>query len=504
MWAALSRGGVGCLAAGAVLVALLPASVQGGGPWSRPAVLAACSAPGMPNVLFPKDSPEHATGPGAIIWGAAPQCSGGGGARVAAITPGTDLPATPGAPTTAAGPLALAAPIAATGAAHGQILIAGSARARVRARGLLVSEGLAGRRFASPQDTGGAASPLALATAYLGDLALVSPGGTANPGTAPGGSRPGGTANHGAANHGAATGAADGGAADGGAADGGASPLQLRVHRRFQSGFQAPVLVSPAASSSIEALTLALDYRSDAFVAWERAGFIYTRYMSTSDPSGAAVQRVAAAAPHAHIASLLSDDNRAILAWAETSAGITSVYAEISAVGIRFGAPRLLERFADPDGSALPSGSPSLVRLASESVMLAWSGVASGRWVVRCASVDVHGVRAITTISDPHRDALLASLTAGPANEVLALWSEPGEGRAASEPGDQALYAARGVDLYPGRTVFTAPELITAAGAPGTDGEAAVAVNPDSDRAVAAWRTPAGAVAYSLRSVGGG
>ena len=463
MWAALSKGGLGCLAAGAVVVALLPASVQGGGPWSRPAILAACSAPGSPSVLFPKDSPEHATGPGAIVWGAAPQCAGGAGARVAAITPGTDLPTMPSVPTTAAGQaLALAAPIAATGAAHGQILIAGrSRRARTRARRLLVSEGLARGPFASPQDTGGAAGPAALATGYLGDLALVSPGG-------------------------------------------GSSPLELRVHRRFQTGFLAPVVVGPAASSSIEGLTLALDYRSDAFVAWERAGVIYTRYMSSRDPSGAPVQRVAAAAPHARIASLLSDDNRAILAWAQTSAGVTSVYGAVSAVGIRFGAPRLLERFADPGGSALPSGSPSLVRLASESVMLAWSGVASGRWVVRCASVDVHGVSAITTISDPHRDALLAGLTAGPANEVLALWSEPDEGSAASPAGDQALYAARGIDLYPGRTVFTAPERITAAGAPGTDGEAAVAVDPDSDRAVAAWRTPAGAVAYSPRSVGGG
>ena len=386
---------------------------------------------------------------------------------MAAITPGTDVPATPSAPATAAGQaLALAAPIAATGAAHGQILIAGDARARTRARGLLFSEGLAGGPFASPQDTGGAARPLALATAYLGDVALVSPGG--------------------------------------GSAGGGSSPLQLRVHRRFQSGFQAPVVVSPAASSSIEGLTLALDYRSDAFVAWERAGSIYARYMATSDPSGAPVQRVAAATPHAHIASLLSDDNRAILAWADTKDGITSVYAEISAVGIRFGAPRLLERFADPDGSPPPSDSPSLVRLASESVTLAWAGVAWGRWVVRCASVDVHGVRAVTTISDPQRDALLAGLAAGPANEVLALWSEPGEGSTASERDDQALYAARGVDLYPERTVFTAPELITAAGAPGTNGEAAVGVDPDSDRSVAVWRTPDGAIAYSLRSVGGG
>ncbi len=461
------------LLASTVLVALLPASVQSAGPWSRPAILAACSAPGSPSVVFPKDSPKQATGPGAIVWGAAPGCAGagqgarGGGVRVAAITSGTDLPATPSAPTTAAGQaLALSAPIAATGAGHGRILVAGDARTRTRARALLISEGLAGGRFASAHSTGGAASPLALTTAYLGDLALVSPGGGS-----PGGS---------------------------------AGPLQLRVHRRFQSAFQAPVLVSPAASNSIEGLTLALDYRSDAFVAWEQAGSIYARYMSASNPSGASVQRVAAAAAHAHIASLLSDDNRAILAWSETRAGVTSVYAEISAVGVHFGSPRLLERFGDPRGPAAPSGSPSLVRLASESVMLAWSGAGSGHWVVRCAPVDIHGVRSIATISDPERDALLTGLTAGPANEVLAWWTEPGEGPAAGGPVDEALYAARGVDLYPGRTVFTAPELITGTGAPGAGREAAVAVDPDSGRAIAAWRTPSGAIAYSLRSVGSG
>jgi hypothetical protein len=455
------------LLASTALVALLPASVQSTGPWSRPATLASCSAPGSPGVVFPKDSPRHATGPGAIVWGAAPGCAGGAGARVAAITSGTDLPAAPAAPMTAAGhALALSAPIAATAAGHGRILIAGGERARARGRSLLLSEGLADGRFSPAHGTGGAASPLALTTAYLGDLALVSPGG--------------------------------------GSLDGSAGPLQLRVHRRFQSAFLAPVPVSAAASSSVEGLTLALDYRSDAFVAWEQGGSIYARYMSASNPSGAPVQRVAAAAPHAHIASLLSDDNRAILAWSETSAGVTSVYAEISAVGVRFGSPRLLERSVDPRGSGAPSGSPSLVRLASESVMLAWSGVASGHWVVRCAPVDVHGVRGITTISDPETDALLTGLTAGPADEVLAWWTEPGDGPPAGGLAGQALYAARGVDLHPGHTVFTAPELITGTGATGGDREAAFGVDPDSGRAIAAWRTPSGAIAYSLRSVAGG
>ena len=71
--------------------------------------------------------------------------------------------------------------------------------------------------------------------------------------------------------------------------------------------------------------------------------------------------------------------------------------------------------------------------------------------------------------------------------------------------GEQALYAARGIDAYPGRTIFTAPERIAAAGPTGVgDDEAAVGVDPDTDRAIAAWRTSGGAVEYSLRGLGGG
>jgi len=65
------------------------------------------------------------------------------------------------------------------------------------------------------------------------------------------------------------------------------------------------------------------------------------------------------------------------------------------------------------------------------------------------------------------------------------------------------VYAARGVDAYPGRTIFTAPQQISAPGASGSTSEAAIAVDPDSDRAIAAWRTPDGAIDYSLRALGG-
>jgi hypothetical protein len=194
---------------------------------------------------------------------------------------------------------------------------------------------------------------------------------------------------------------------------------------------------------------------------------LFARDLPASAGSARAVQRVAAAAPGARIQALLSDDNRAIVAWTDTRGGTTSVYYELTAVGVRFGAPRLLERFADPRGAAPARGSLRLVRLASESVMLAWSGAAAGHWVVHTAAVDLHGVRSIATISSPGRDALLADLAPGPDKEAYAVWSEAGATGGGREPGGRALYSARGNDAHPDRTIFAAPEAIAASGPQG-------------------------------------
>jgi hypothetical protein len=469
--------------ASTVLVVLLPASVQTEGPWSAPVPLAGCSGAGTPAVLFPKDSYQQATGTGAIVWSAPSHCperpgagpadagaaggspirASGAGARVSAIATGSDLPGEAFVPLTATGrALGLTGPIVAAEAPHGRILLTG---AGPDGR-LLVSEGQATGPFGSPLATAGAATPLALTSAYLGDVALASPRGVGRNVVS--------------------------------------SPIELRIHRYYQSSFLGPVSVSPAPSRSVEGLTLAMDYRSDALAVWERAGSIYAREMPGSSRSSRSVQRVAAAAPHARIVAVLSDDNRAILAWADTRAGVTSVYAELTGPGVRFGVPRLLERFPDPDGSPPPRGAIQLVRLASESVMLAWSGASAGHWVVHTAAVDLNGVRSIATISAPSQNALLADLATGADGEAFALWSEPEPPGARAGPQDRTLLVARGIDAYPGRTIFSAPETIAPAGSSGTTGEAAIAVDPDSDRVIAAWRTPASGIDYSLRSVVGG
>jgi hypothetical protein len=471
------------LASTALMVAL-PSSLQATGPWSEPATLAPCSAPGGPAVLFPADEPRHGTGPGAIVWGAPTGCQGSAGARVSAIASAADTPGPAYAPDGSGGrALRLAPPIATEAAPHGRILIAGVYEPAPRgaggegaagAGGLRLSEGSAGPGpFTTPLATGGSPSPLALTSAYLGDVALVSPGGRNG------------------------------------------SSLELRIHRYYADSFQAPTTVTGA--HGIEAVAVAMDYRSDALVAWQRAQDIVARYMPQYGRSEQRAAHVAYAYPGAHIAAILSDDDRAILAWSETHDGITSIYAELSGTGVQWGTPRLLERFADPGGQLPPgdAGAPRLVRLASESVMLAWSGASGGHWVVHTAAIDENGVRTIDTISPPERDALLDDLAPGPGDEAYALWSEPratGEGGAGASGtpgtvsyGEQALYGARGIDAYPGRTIFTAPERIATAGAGGANGgEAAVGVDPDSDRAIAVWRTSGGAIDYSLRGLGGG
>jgi hypothetical protein len=59
-----------------------------------------------------------------------------------------------------------------------------------------------------------------------------------------------------------------------------------------------------------------------------------------------------------------------------------------------------------------------------------------------------------------------------------------------------ALLAARGIDAAPGRTLFGPLQLVAP---PGPVSGATAAVEPGTDRAIVAWRGPAGAIEYSLQ-----
>jgi len=488
---------LGCAAA----FLLLPANAEGasgGGRWSQPAILSACPGTGAPHVVFPEDSPTHGTGPGAIVWSVTAPCPTGAGALLAPIS-AEDLPGQPAAPHTAAGAtIALRGPVAATGGPHGHIVIAGASAGEpdpgavleaggkgttaagpgIRGKGtpkggrgrgtregeLLLTEGSAGGPFAAPLALGGPASTFSFATAYLGDAALAS---LADP-------------------H-------------------GNTDVQLRVQRFYASAFAPPARVSATGgggnvgTGSIAALTVALDFRSDGLVVFSRQGSLLARELPGKGAPHAS-QRLGPSPPAgARIAAVLSDDDRAIVAWTVRHGGQTSVYLSHSQPGVRFTEPQLLEEFPDPPGLPGYVDSPQLIRLSSESVMLAWTGALAGHWAIRAAAIDQRGVLPPSTISPAGRDALLAGLAAGPNDEALALWSEPQPTAAGLDLGEQTIFAARGFDGYPEQVKFAGPELIAPLG-PNSD--ATVAFDPDSDRAVAAWRTGDGALAYAIRAPG--
>ncbi len=486
-------------------------------PWSAPATLGPCPASEAPLVIFPSNSPTHATGPGAIVWDAANECPGGEGTQVAPLV-GGDVPGPSTVPRTADGrALRLRGPLAASGGPYGRIVLAGSSAVSpaqppatsqpagtAPLQGELV-EGSALGPFSAPAaassesalgpfsvPAGGSreTAPVALTTAYLGDVALASP-----------------------------SYARDG------------EGVRLRVQRHRAQVFARSIAVSSPDSGRVTALTVALDYRSDALAVWRQGESIYARDLPASGRTRAPIQRLGPAfGPPSRIAALLSDDNRGIVAWSSTQSGAeTSVYLDRSAGGVRFGAPQLLERFADPASLAPPDASsqgatsreasspeasspegssPRLVRLSSESVMLAWTGSNGSNWLVRTAAIDLNGLGAVTTISPAGHDSLLAALAPGPDGEALALWTEPqreldGALNAAPstdarpEADRQAIFAARGIDAYPARTIFGEPEEVAA---PGTNSGATVAFDPDGGRAVAAWRGEGGEIDYSIRT----
>ena len=247
--------------------------------------------------------------------------------------------------------------------------------------------------------------------------------------------------------------------------------------------------------------------------------------------------RLGSAGADPEIGALVSDDGHAIVAWRSQSAvggggsgslaaalgsgssslgavgvGGTSTAIELSLFQTGPGATldpgtlRQVERFRDPPGFPPPPGSLRLIRLSSEAVMLAWTGLATdGRYVVRASPVSLRrGAWAPVTISGCQSprgaDAVLADLVSGPHAEALALWTAAPRllgGRPDSRR--REILAAQGHYAGAGEVAFAAPESVAPSGPNGTP---VVAFDPQTGRALAAWVTPVGGqhIEYALRT----
>jgi hypothetical protein len=278
----------------------------------------------------------------------------------------------------------------------------------------------------------------------------------------------------------------------------------VRTQRYFSSAF-APARLIPLPAGRVTALTVTMDYRSDVLLAWQQNGAIYARMLHATgglDPA----QRLGPSEPYPQLQALVSDNDHGFAAWSTPAAingsvPVTRIYLDHSADRVRFPAAQLLASFADPERLGGSPGSLELVRLSSENVMLAWTTAEHGDYVVRAAPA-VHAVPGPTIrLSDPHRQAVLAGLAAGPAREAVALWKEatrPAE--IGLHSGHTELWAARTFIGHHDRIGADGPEMVLTAG---TEVAPAVGVDPAGDRAVVAWLTPGAPsrVAYTV-SVG--
>ncbi|HWX52317.1 MAG TPA: hypothetical protein VNY34_03430 [Solirubrobacteraceae bacterium] len=418
--------------------------------WSAASRLSGCAAAIGPRVAFPSESPASATGPGAVVWAQDPACVAGRGASgaarsrfelaLAALGPGERATATG----SGAGASLSSGAIAAVGASLGRVAVAASLPADRGSAGELpaVLQGRATRGLDSRTPLAGAGSPLSLARAYLGDVAVA----TVLPGVA----------------------------------------IEVRVERYFGHGFARPLRV-PIGPGEVTALTATMDYRSDVLLGWQQEGSIYAHMLRASgrpEPT----QRVGPSSPSPQLQALVSDNDHGMIAWSTSDpsgpGARTSVRLALSSAGVSFLPARVIASYADPAGVGSSSGSLQLVRLSTENVMLAWTDSESGHHVVRAVPAVFAGMRPSARLSDPAGEAVLADLAPGPTGEAVAIW------RAATPPGSDfsrpELWAARAFIRRGGLAGARPAELVAGAGA---NAAPSVAVDPASDRAVAAWLT---------------
>jgi len=420
-----------------------------GGAWSAPAVLAECGLAGGPRVAFPSEGPATPTGPAAIVWASDPSpcgpsapTSAPSGLSVAAVGP-TDRPTLMSTRSLeGAFPITLTA----VGASFGRVaLTAASATPQAGDGAVALLQGRANARAGWPRTTLRSVVPPALARGYLGDVAVAT--------LAPG------------------------------------PEIEVRVQRYYEHAFGRARSI-PIQNGPVTALTATMDYRSDVLLAWQQNDAIYARMLRASG-RGDPIQRVGPSDPNPQLQALVSDNDHGMIAWSSTqspkrSTAGTRVYLSLSAAGVRFRAPQLLAAFADPLKAGRSPGSLALERLSTENVILAWTVAEHGHYLIRAAPAVFAASRPTTLLSDPRSQAILAALAPGPAGEAIALWSsaphqDGGQGAQRTE-----LWATRTYIRPHARVVLAAPEMIAPAGRNVTP---TVAVDPASDRAVAAWTT---------------
>jgi hypothetical protein len=423
--------------------------------WTAAATLATCGAATAPKVVFPYKLPTRRVRDGAIVWlGLSPSCTDIGTGQtsvdIAAIAsddqPGPPLAFSGGA---AAG-VGLVGPLVTASTARGKVVvIAGSsAVAALGGPEAVFGAGYATGAFDSLTATGGPADLVATADGYIGDADIASVLKTSS----------------------------------------GEHVIALRAERHHAYAFAAPYIL-PAGRAPVTALALGMDYRADTIVVWAQGGDVWARWVS-QDGVPAPRQRLGTSGYAPQISAVLSDDNRAFVVWTDEpplgTSGLTRVYLAHSAAGPIFHGASVLTSFTEPADVRLTPGSVALERLSGEGVALAWPAMVGGYYVVDASGVSPQQLASPSVLSEPSADLRLGAIATGPTNDLVVLAEVAPRLASGWNAAQQQILATRSNEASsPGLGFGPLVPLTTA----GTNSVPSVAVDPDTDTAVAAWQS---------------
>jgi hypothetical protein len=264
----------------------------------------------------------------------------------------------------------------------------------------------------------------------------------------------------------------------------------LATFRRHGRGFAAPVTL--AKRTGYPAAAVALNARGDALVAWiqhrarGRGNDVRAR-MRDADGTLTRVRLAGPTAPVPTIAVTLSSGRHGVVSWFSERVGEGSIGGPLTVSAADMDSRGTLSsRYVLDHGTPSGHGEADAVGgvrlraiLGADGVTtFAWTGFASGHYVVRAARVD-RRVEADEALSPATVDAQLMDLRSDSAGDVLAVW--------ASVPGPATTPGVAAVIRPAGATTFGAPQLVLAGanasgiavGAIAPDGRAIVAGGPE-------------------------
>jgi hypothetical protein len=453
--------------AGAALAASVVLASAGASPdsWSAPATLATCGAASRPTVVFPFSAPDRLVGSGAILWLGAASCGAAAATIEIADLDGADRPQAPRALLTGAVAGAqLVAPLHAVGTATGEIIaVAGSAGASV----LGSPEAVAADGFATGvvehlRPLGGPDTPLATMDGFIGDADVATLASAA----------------------------------------GGGYEIVVRAQRHYADALHGRRILR-VGDTKPTALAIGMDFRADRLVVWAQGGNVWAQDI-TNDGRIRARQLLGPSGYAPQIAAVLSDDDRAFVIWTDEpppgAGGATQVLLAHSAVGPTFHGARTLASFTEPAGVRLTAGAVAAERLSDEGVALLWPAMANGNYVVDAAGVTQTGVRLPSILAAAGQDVRLAAVATGPENELVVVVALATRTASGFEQSHQELLATRSNVVRGATGLGFGPLAVIAP--PGPNIDPSVAIDPDTDSAVAAWQTSIAGTAQVEYAVG--